>query len=333
MRLLHVFTRLTLSGSLVALVLLSSPTGAQPSDIDRVVSFGASLTDTGNAFFWLSQPENQGCGTPLNVPPYDALEDLVPSGPYARGGIHFSNGANWVEGLARYLVLAGNARPAFRSAGGASNYAVGGARAVAYPCRFNLPAQVATYLSDSSQTSAHTLVAIEIGGNDVRDALIAAALGGQDPTPYIQGALTSLADSVTQLYLHGARRFLVLNVADVGKTPAVRAIDRVFPGIAAFAGFLAQSYNGGLAVTVQGLVAALPGVDVRVLDVFAMLNEVVANPETYGFVNVSDACITPGEAPFACRRPDTYAFWDGIHPTKALHALVAQQAIAVIAGP
>jgi len=54
------------------------------------------------------------------------------------------------RGRGALLALAGNARPAFQNPGSnASNYAVGGARAVAdYPCRFNLPAQVSAYLAD-----------------------------------------------------------------------------------------------------------------------------------------------------------------------------------------
>ena len=332
----RIHSRWILVGALVAIAPLSSQAFARKSNVERVVTFGASLSDTGNAFIWLSRPENQSCGTPLNVPPYDELDDLLtPGGPYARGGHHFTNGATWIEGLARYLALAGNARPAFQNRGlKASNYAVGGARAVAdYPCRVNLPAQVSAYLADFPDTSDQTLIAIEIGGNDVRDALVAAALLGQDPTPYIQSALGSLADSVTQLYLHGARRFLLLNVPDVGKTPAVRMLDQAYPGIAGFAGFLSQGYNSGLAGVVQGLNLGLPGIDVRVLDVYAMLNAVVADPGTYGFLNATEACVTPNQPPFTCTRPDTYAFWDGIHPTKALHELVAQQAIELIAEP
>jgi phospholipase/lecithinase/hemolysin len=329
---------LTLLASLVAVGGLTTrdPARAQNAShagIDRVVAFGTSLTDTGNAFIWLSEPANQNCGTRLNVPPYDALDDLlVPDGPYAKGGHHFTNGATWVEGLARYLALAGNVRPALQNTGmKASNYATGGARAVAnYPCRFNLPAQVNTYLADFPQTSARTLVVIEIGSNDLRDALIAAA-SGQDPTPYIANALGSLTTSIIQLYGYGAKRFLVVNVPDIGKTPAVRTLDLLFPGIAGLANTLSQIYNAKLALAVQGLVGA--GIDVRILDIYTTLNTVVADPGKYGFLNATDACITPNQPPFSCAQPDTYVFWDGIHPTKALHAIVAQQAIAVISAP
>ncbi len=334
MRASSVYRQFTQLASSVAFVLLSSQAWGEHASIDRVVTFGTSLSDTGNAFIWLSEPNNESCGTRLNVPPYDGLDEfLVPDGPYAKGGHHFTNGATWVEGMARSLALAGNTRPAFQNTGTeASNYAVGGARAVAdYPCRFNLPAQVSTYLADFPETSTSTLVAIEIGGNDVRDALVAAA-GGQDPVPFIQNALASLTVSISTLYGHGARKFLVLNVADVGKTPAVRMLDQSVPGIAFFADALSTAYNGGLVLAVQGL-GALPGIDVRILDIYTTLNKVVAQPEDYGFVNVTDACATPDHPPFECAKPDTYAFWDGIHPTQALHAIIAQQAISVISAP
>jgi phospholipase/lecithinase/hemolysin len=217
----------------------------------------------------------------------------------------------------------------------ASNYAVGGARAVAnYPCRFNLPAQVDAYVAHFGQTSAETLVVIEIGGNDVRDAL-AAALSGQDPSSYIQNAILSLSANIIRLYCHGAKQFLILKVPDIGKTPAVRALDHQFPGfgIADLANTLSQAYNNGLEAAVHGLPALAPGIDVKTLDVYATLNAIVADPGTYGFANVTDACITPNQPPFSCAKPDTYVFWDGIHPTKALHAIVAQQAIDAIFAP
>ena len=332
MRTSSIRRRLTLFSSSVALSLLSCAALAQAPGIDRVVLFGASLTDTGNGFVWLSQPANQACGTPLNVPPYDALDEFaIPDGPYAKGGHHITNGATWAEGMARSLALAGNARPAFANPGmKASNYAVGGARAVAgYPCRFNLPDQVSAYLADFHQTSPGTLVAMEIGGNDVRDALVAAAYG-QDPAPYVQNALFSVGNSVATLYAYGARRFLMLNVPDIGKAPAVRLLG---PAAVAGGGALSMLYNFNLAQLSQQLMLGLPGSDIRILDIHATLDAIVANPGAYGFANVSDACVTPKQPGFECKKPDTYVFWDGIHPTKAVHEIIARQAIGVISAP
>jgi phospholipase/lecithinase/hemolysin len=175
---------------------------------------------------------------------------------------------------------------------------------------------------------------IEIGGNDVRDALIAAA-EGQDPEPYIVGALESLSASIVALYEHGARRFLLLNVGDIGKTPAVQLLDQTYPGTAYSARELSKAYNQGLGDLVDQLAQdpQRPGVGIKVVDAFATVDSVVADPESYGFVNVSEACVTASEPPFQCHKPDTYVFWDGIHPTSALHAIVAQEAISQVSEP
>lgn len=318
--------------SATALALLCGQALAQYDDVDRLVVFGSSLSDTGNAFVWLSAPANQACGIRLNMPPYELLDDnLTPDGPYARGGHHVTNGATWAEGLARHLALAGNARPALRNDGGkASNYAVYGARAVNHPCRFNLPDQVGAYLADFAQASARTLVAIEIGSNDVRDALLLAATQ-QDPMPALQQALDSLVYQVGLLRAHGASKFLFVNVPDLGKTPAVRRLDLQFPGLAAAATALAQAYNQGLAGVV-GYVNST-GAQARTLDVFTLLNQVIDDPAAYGMSNTTSACLSPGLPPFVCKKPDGYVFWDGIHPTKAMHAIVAQQAIALVSAP
>jgi outer membrane lipase/esterase len=90
----RVTRRLAVFASSVALAEPSCLALAGRSDIDPVVTFGASLSDTGNAFDGLPEPANRHCGVAKNVPPYDALDDLlIPDGPYAKGGHHFSNGA------------------------------------------------------------------------------------------------------------------------------------------------------------------------------------------------------------------------------------------------
>jgi phospholipase/lecithinase/hemolysin len=316
----------------LVLALHGGPGFAQPSGIDRLVVFGASLSDPGNAFVWLSDPLFQHCGTRLNVPPYDQLDDLlVPDGPYARGGHHLSNGATWAEALARQLALAGNARPALRSSGTASNYAVSGARAVMFPCRFNLPDQIARYAADFPRTSPQSLITLEIGGNDVRDALAAAASGG-DPAPFLQNALAGLANSIAALYGQGARRFLLLNLPNLARAPSVQLIDRQLPGAADLASQLSLAFNAGLIGVVQ-YANGLAGADARLVDIHGLLEQIVASPASFGFENATDACVTPNVPPFHCAHADRYVFWDGVHPTRAVHALIAQQAMAVISAP
>src|ERR1043165_1234372 len=63
---------------------------------DRIVVFGDSLSDPGNAFALTGQhltPPSYGMTTP------EDLLTLIPDAPYARGGNHFSNGPTWIEDL------------------------------------------------------------------------------------------------------------------------------------------------------------------------------------------------------------------------------------------
>ena len=326
-RILTVFT---------ALLLVATVSSAKEKQFDRIVVFGSSLSDPGNAFVLLSNPQDYGIdafcdlGTPANTPPYDQLDDfLIPDGTYARGGHHVSNGATWIEQFARGRGLSGDTRPALGNEGTkASNYAVGGARAVEdYPCRFNLSDQLAAYHQDSLTITEKTLFVIEIGGNDIRDALAT-------PDPSIIGiALHNIANTIGILYSQGARQFLLVNVPALGETPAVKIIETMIPGAVDGANMLTQVFNtnlGGLQYSLNSNDILFPGIDIRMLDLYTLLNEIIDTPEDFGITNTEDACITPGVAPFTCKNPDSYLFWDGIHPTKVVHDIMAQKAAEVI---
>ena len=308
----------------VALVAIATaaPLSAAPPPYDGIVVFGTSLSDPGNAFALVG-------GT--NTPP-DYLVDplLVPSAPYARGGEHFSNGATWIEQFARSRGLAGSVRPAFASAAiKATNYAVGAARAREDGLNVNLATQVGRFLQDAGGVaSPDSLYVIEMGGNDIRDAFVVFA-GGGNGGPVLQDANLAIAGSVQALYAAGARRFLIWRAPNVGMTPALRTLDALNPGAAQFATYLTQAFNTALDGAV-GQLSALPGIDIVRLDTFALMNAMATDPAAFGLTNVTTACITPGIAPFTCTNPDEFLFWDGIHPTKAVHAIVAQEAAAAL---
>src|SRR5689334_18069085 len=99
-----------------ALVALIAVACARPvlADLPKpFIVFGDSLSDSGNAFVILNT---------VTVPPF---QSLVPAAPYARGGLHFSNGSTWIEQLALIDHANPSADPALRAPGVFSNYAVG----------------------------------------------------------------------------------------------------------------------------------------------------------------------------------------------------------------
>ena len=297
------------------------------SHAESLVIFGDSLSDTGN--------QHAASGT-LSVPPYAELDPLlIPGDPYAHGGIHFSNGRSWVEHVAAALGAGGDARPALDSRGSAANYAWSGARASGVRDR-DLSGQVSTYLADvNGSAPEETLYVLFIGGNDVRDALLA---GLSDPTAAVirlVEALTSIGENITALSAAGARRFLILNSPNLGLVPALAA----FPANARPAATcLSLMFNlgamapGPCAAPIPGLAGIAAnlessGAEVTLVDVFAFITGVASYPDAYGIIDVSRACVKPLQPPYECENPNDRLFWDGIHPTKAVHRLLATRVL------
>ena len=311
---------------------------------NSIVVFGTSVSDPGNAYTLLAHPIaglNLDSSVSQNTPPYDTLdESLVPSAPYARGGHHFSNGATWIEQFAQGRGYAANVAAAFKSnSPKARNYAVGGARATSYPGRVNLPQQVQAFLSDVGQIPrADALYVIEIGNNDIRDALVVfftvyqttndPAQAAAAANAVLSNALNSIAGNMQTLYMLGARKFLVMNAARIDLVPAVTALG---PQVAGVAANLSNGFNQGLAQNVVAPLSGLPGMQIAQTDVAAKMASVIQAPGDFGLANATTPCVTPNIAPFTCQQPDSYFFWDGIHPTKAIHGIFSQQAADVLA--
>jgi phospholipase/lecithinase/hemolysin len=302
-----------LVASLVVLI-----TAGMASAVDRIVTFGDSLSDPGNAFALVRTSET-------------APFEPIPDAPYARGGHHFTNGETWIEQLARALHAGRSAGPAFRVPGVFSNYAVGGARAGGVG-PVDLSAQVSRFLTDvGGGAPSDALYVVYIGGDDLRDAVAALAgdPSGATSTAIVEAALGAMQANLGRLAAAGARSFLVPNAPDLALVPALQGLPQPIRDAATA---LSVAFNAGLEGILAGLEAA--GLAMFRVDIFELFTAVVAAPAAFGFSDAQEPCITPFTRVHAfCARPDERVFWDFIHPTRAGHALIADTALAALTAP
>jgi len=317
-----------------------APDGASADDrfhhhrfINGIVVFGDSLSDPGNVFALNG-------GVTVGPPDYGMagldLITLIPGAPYESR--RFSNSRRtWIELLADAVGLDAYTKPAVSGAmfgtddGRAANYAFGGATAADIGVSsLPLGAQVGLFLGDiRGRARPNALYVIEIGGNDIRAALAAVLLHPtMDPmagVPILQAAALSVKQNIEALHGAGARKFLVWNAPDVGRTPAMQRLNAVpgFLGVADLATFLSVAYNTALSARLQEL-EGLKHIDIVPFNVFEKLHAIQEDPGRFGLADAATACIEPFVGPlFRCAQPDRHFFWDGIHPTRAGHRIIA----------
>ena len=89
-------------------------------------------------------------------------------------------------------------------------------------------------------------------------------------------------------------------------------------------------FNQGLDGVVADSLRDPPGIRIDRLDAYRLLTDLVGRPSAFGLTNVTGACLTPYVPPFTCGSPDEVLFWDRIHPTRAVHAIIAQEAATLL---
>jgi phospholipase/lecithinase/hemolysin len=278
---------------------LASPQAAKCSSI---YVFGDSVSDSGNVAL--------AKGYPQGVPQPVTGNSYIPDDPYYPTG-RFSNGPVWAEDFAALFGLA--AAPSLL---GGSNFAFAGARTggpnVPAP---TLTTQVGMFLGTHGTAPSNALYVIAEVGNDARDAMVKIAAGA-DVSQTIAAVSETYAGNIGKLVgtlrAAGATRFLVFDNVNLGLVPAVRAMGG---NASALATALTASMNSALLDQLQGQAG------VRVFDTFSFLSRVVRNPRAFGFKNGTDAC-----GAVAGANCTDYVFWDGLHPTAAMHRLIARQA-------
>lgn len=166
-----------------------------------------------------------------------------------------------------------------------------------------------------------SLWVVWVGGNDIRDAVRTA--DSSSALQQIDDAVANINTIVTNLATAGAQHFLIPNVSDIDDVPEAADPSYVQDGTA-----LTMQFNNDLAAQIDNLRTTL-AVDIIELDVFSAFQDILSDPTEFGFSNVTDPCLEIGGSS-VCANPDSYFFWDGIHPTAAVHAQTAALATAAV---
>lgn len=272
----------------------ASAAGAQT--YNRLVVFGDSLSDNGNLY------AVTGNTTPL-------------SPPYFQG--RFSNGPVFTE------LLGFNAGrfTAGAPVTGSVNYAFGGARTDNAPSPPGMRNQLLAYTGGGGTFGANDLVSILGGANNIFQAVGPASVS-PNPAGAIQPvALAAAADInfiVNSVAGAGAGTILVGNLPNLALTPQFN--QGPFAAAAPLADYAGSQFNGALLNSLMATAAARPGTNIILLDLYKIGPALVADPGRFGLTNVRDACFN---GVTVCATPDTYLYWDSVHPTAAGHRLLA----------
>ena len=307
-------TRHLVSALAAAMLLATTAQAAGSPPFDNVVVFGDSLSDAGQFF---STALNEYSKFTTN--PGDVAVQVVAS--------------NYGFNLQPSRV-------------GGSDYAYGGAGVITDddgpdPSIPTITQQITGYLANGGKADPHSLYMVWGGANDIFYHSTQYGIGTLFPgagetaaqaTANINAAATQELVLINQLKQAGANYLVVFNLPNVGATPSAQQDAALIPGIQTFLTGVSQSYN-------QTLNAGL-GSHTLGVNVYALFNQVVANPAKYGFTNITTpACTTASShdcdsstlvAPGA---DQTYLFADGVHPTTATHAMLAQVVLSEMAAP
>jgi len=288
-----------------------------------IVVFGDSLSDTGNDAA-VSAAKNTvnaqvpGPATNYTLGRFTDGTDTVPA-EHTVSGI-------WLEQLVSMMP---NHPAVVNSLAGGTNYAYGFAttdvgttvftygpgNALSFTVK-NMGQQVSDYLATNPTITPQTLFIVWGGAND----LIAATTPAQ-----IAAAAARDAALVQRLISAGATDIIVPNLPPLGLVPRFDASSTTsVPATQA-----AQGFDQALAAALAAIPAANPGKTLHIfpLDIYTLFNTIVG-PPIYRFANV-----TASSQGLSTVNPDTYLFWDDLHPTTAGHNMIAIAALALISTP
>jgi thermolabile hemolysin len=247
---------------------------------------------------------------------YNASDWKLPnSGSWFLG--RFSNGKNWVEYLADNLQL-----PLY-------NWAVGGAgvstQDLVIPGVIQQVQSYTEYMQKAQNYQPqNTLFTMLIGGNDLvnYNSTVDQVISGE--TQALQSLIQAGARNILLLKLPDVSKAPVFGIKTTGATVAAQVID-LNTRLAALVGSLQAQYGSSL--------------HIQLFDSYALFNDLLSNPGKYQVSNTTQSCLnintdsstnylSTQTARSQCSNPDSFVFWDTLHPTTHTHKLLADAVTA-----
>jgi outer membrane lipase/esterase len=292
---------------------------AYAQDYTSIVVFGDSLSDTGN----VSHLSEAKYGVRIPGPAADYTDgrftdgfDTVPAAQKYFGV--------WIEQFANSLP----SKPVIKnSLDGGTDYAYGfattgkGTGVLTFGPEDslsvnvnNIGQQITDYLATHPKINHKTLFVVWGGAIDV--------LHSTSTADVIRAAIQQTLN-IQRLLDAGATQFIIPNLPPLGATPRLNGS----PTTSIPATQLSVLYNDLLAtgVTVLGDLYHRRHPALNRLDVFGLFNQIIASPAAFSLVDITDSA----QGVFTVD-PDTFLFWDSIHPTTRGHNILAHRASRLI---
>jgi phospholipase/lecithinase/hemolysin len=265
-------------------------------------AFGDSLSDDGNL--------------------YAATGGAAPPPPYFEG--RFSNGRVWAEYIADDFEAQGL---------NAGNFAYGGAAvgplengSFPSPPVVNLEGQIAQFKAESAgRLGARPVASVWIGANNlVFDGVpngTARAVG--------RAAANGVAAGVRELRRSGVGDVALFNLPALDQAPLYALGGN--PAATEQARIGTRAFNATLERRIAGL--ERKGVNVIEIDVFAVFNELLEDPQKFGVVDATLPCFVPSRPELYCgdALAPLLAFFDPLHPSSTIHSALADVVRAEVA--
>jgi phospholipase/lecithinase/hemolysin len=289
-----------------------------------IVVFGDSLSDTGN----VADLTQAKYGFRLPGPGPDFEFDYT-DGRFTDGADTIPAARNyfgvWVEQLAATFP----AKPVVKaSLDGGTDYAYGFATTGSGTGIFtfgpgdelsvkvkNIGQQITDYLATKPRINEKTLFIVWGGAIDILNAT-----SNKD----VINAAVDQAVNVQRLILAGATQFIIPNLPPLGAVPRLNGSPTTSIPATKASVLFNQTLGAGIAI----LRDFNPGRHLNLvqLNVFGLINQIISSPSTYALVDV-----TTSSQGISTVNPDTYLFWDDLHPTTRGHNILAVTASKLIA--